>query len=102
MRMSEEPISFNSKDLCMIEHIPELIECGDRQFQDRRADEDSPLCGDGCENLSQGDRRLSGIPRKNTMPIPAMVSRSRSANCTYRQFTTGFFFGKPAEEVTDL
>ena len=23
---------FNSKDLCMIEHIPEMLECRNRQF----------------------------------------------------------------------
>ena len=33
---------FNSKDLCMIEHIPEMIDAGIDSFQDRRQDEDGP------------------------------------------------------------
>ena len=36
---------FNSKDLCMIEHIPELDRCRHRQLQDRGPHEDRPLCG---------------------------------------------------------
>ena len=32
----------------------------------------------------------------------AMVSGTDFASCTYRQFTTGFFYGKPDEEYPDL
>ena len=38
---------FNSKDLCMIEHIPEIIE-------NRRTYENGTLCCYSCKNLSQG------------------------------------------------
>ena len=36
---------FNSKDLCMLEHIPELSGFRHRQLQDRGADENSAVCG---------------------------------------------------------
>ncbi len=44
---------FNSKDLCMIEHIPDLIEAGINKFQDRGKDEDRPLCGYGGAYLPE-------------------------------------------------
>ena len=32
----DDKFTMGSKDLCMIEHIPEMIEVGRRQLQDRR------------------------------------------------------------------
>ena len=38
----------------MIEHIPELIDAGIGQLEDRGQDEDCTLCGDGGENIPEG------------------------------------------------
>ena len=46
---------FNSKDLCMIEHIPELIDAGIDSFKIEGQNENGTLCGNGCQNLSQGN-----------------------------------------------
>ena len=45
---------FNSKDLCMIEHMDGHSDLRDRQLKDRRAHEDCSLCGNGGKNLSKG------------------------------------------------
>ena len=58
---------FNSKDLCMIEHIPEMVSSGIDSF------------------------KIEG--RMKTALYVATVAR------TYRQYTTGFFFGKPDENT---
>ena len=71
---------FNSKDLCMIEHIPELVATVARTY--RKAIDDY-----------QKDPELY----KKNMPWYL----EQISNCTYRQFTTGFFFGKP-DETTQI
>ena len=45
---------FNSKDLCMIEHIPDLLEAG----VDSLKIEGSTLCGSCYQNVSKSNRRL--------------------------------------------
>ena len=42
---------FNSKDLCMIEHIPDLLDAGIDSFKIEGTDENGPLCGNGGKNL---------------------------------------------------
>ena len=47
---------FNSKDLCMIEHIPEMIDAGIDSFKIEGTDEDGALCGYGSQDLPEGHR----------------------------------------------
>lgn len=84
---------FNSKDLCMIEHIPELIEAGIDSFK--------------IEGRMKTALYVAVVTRTYRQAIDDYMTdealyRSRMnyykeeiAKCTYRQFTTGFFFGKP-------
>lgn len=88
---------FNSKDLCMIEHIPDLIEAGIDSFK--------------IEGRMKTALYVATVARTYRKAIddylqdPALYEehlpwyRSQISNCTYRQFTTGFFYGKPSEEA---
>ena len=70
---------FNSKDLCMIEHIPELLEAGIRQLEGGRQDEDRPLCGRGGQGLTAGPSTITERTRSCTGRIWSGIKR-RSEN----------------------
>ena len=88
---------FNSKDLCMIEHIPELIDAGIDSFK--------------IEGRMKTALYVATVARTYRKAIddyledPAKYQANMSwyqeqiAGCTYRKFTTGFFYGKPSEEA---
>ena len=88
---------FNSKDLCMIEHIPELMESGIDSFK--------------IEGRMKTALYVATVARTYRLAIddykesPELYRehmawyQEQISNCTYRQFTTGFFFGKPSEEA---
>ena len=90
---------FNSKDLCMIEHIPELLEAGIDSLK--------------IEGRMKTALYVATVARTYRKAIddyqkdPALYRknmdwyREQIASCTYRQFTTGFFFGKP-DETTQI
>jgi putative protease len=88
---------FNSKDLCMIEHIPELMEAGIDSFK--------------IEGRMKTALYVATVARTYRMAIDDYKKdinyykeripfyKSEIAKCTYRQYTTGFFFGKPDENT---
>lgn len=88
---------FNSKDLCMIEHIPELVGAGIDSFK--------------IEGRMKTALYVAVVTRTYRQAIDDYLKdealyRSRMeyykeeiAKCTYRQFTTGFFFGKPDHDT---
>ena len=83
---------FNSKDLCMIEHIPAMVEAGIDSFK--------------IEGRMKTALYVAVVTRTYRQAIddyftdPALYQsrmdyyKDEIAKCTYRQFTTGFFFGK--------
>lgn len=84
---------FNSKDLCMIEHIPEMVEAGINSFK--------------IEGRMKTALYVATVARTYRKAIddffedPTLYKqnmdwyREEISKCTYRQFTTGFYFGKP-------
>lgn len=88
---------FNSKDLCMIEHIPELIDAGIDSLK--------------IEGRMKTALYVATVARTYRRAIDDFYSspqlyqdnmqwyREEIAKCTYRQFTTGFYFGKPDENT---
>ena len=86
---------FNSKDLCMIEHIPELIEAGIDSFKIEGRMKTALYVATVARTYRKAidDYLTSPEKYKENMDWYLQIS-----NCTYRQFTTGFFFGKPSEE----
>jgi len=88
---------FNSKDLCMIEYIPELVDAGIDSLK--------------IEGRMKTALYVATVARTYRKAIDDFYSSEETyranmgwyqdeiSKCTYRQFTTGFYFGKPNEET---
>ncbi len=88
---------FNSKDLCMIEHIPELIEAGVDSFKIEGRMKTALYVAVVSRTYRQAVDDYMESEEKYRNNIPHY--KEEIAKCTYRQFTTGFFFGKPTHET---
>lgn len=90
---------FNSKDLCMIEHIPALVEAGIDSFK--------------IEGRMKTALYVATVARTYRKAIDDYIKspdlykdnlewyKEEIGKCTYREFTTGFFFGK-ADDKTQI
>ena len=87
---------FNSKDLCMIEHIPELIEAGIDSFKIEGRMKTALYVATVARTYRKAIDDYLNSPEKYKENMDWYLEQI--SNCTYRQFTTGFFFGKPSEE----
>lgn len=88
---------FNSKDLCMIEHIPKMLNAGIDSFK--------------IEGRMKTALYVATVARTYRLAIDEFIQdenlykkripfyKSEISKCTYRQYTTGFFFGKPDENT---
>lgn len=88
---------FNSKDLCMIEHIPDLVDAGIDSFK--------------IEGRMKTALYVATVARTYRKAIDDYLEseekyranmewyKEEISKCTYRQFTTGFYFGKPDENT---
>lgn len=86
---------FNSKDLCMVEHIPELLEAGIDSFK--------------VEGRMKTALYAAAIARAYRKAIDDCMEgeeiyrarldwyRAEVSKCTNRRYTTGFYFGRPDE-----
>lgn len=87
---------FNSKDLCMIESIPELIASGIDSFKIEGRMKTALYVATVARTYRKAiDDYLESEERYRTN-LPWYLEQIRG--CTMRPFTTGFFFGKPSEE----
>lgn len=87
---------FNSKDLCMVEHIPELAEAGIDSLK--------------VEGRMKTALYVAAVARTYRRAIDDFFLseeryrenlgwyREEIAKCTHRHFSTGFYFGRPGEE----
>ena len=82
---------FNSKDLCMIEHIPELVQAGIDSFKIEGRMKTALYVAVVSRTYRQAIDDYFEDPQKYKERIP--YYKKEIAKCTYRQFTTGFFFG---------
>lgn len=88
---------FNSKDLCMIEYIPEMTEAGIDSFKVEGRMKTALYAATVARTYRKAidDYFVSEeIYRRNMEWY-----REEIAKCTYRQYTTGFYFGKPDEHT---
>lgn len=87
---------FNSKDLCMIEHIPDVIAAG----IDSLKIEGRMKTALYVATVARTYRKALDDYQKDPALYEANMDwyREQISNCTYRQFTTGFFYGKPDQE----
>ena len=90
---------FNSKDLCMIEYVPEMLDAGIDSFKIEGRMKTALYVA----TVARTYRRAIDDYRKD----PELYRRnmdwykSEIAKCTYREFTTGFYFGKP-DQTTQI
>ena len=88
---------FNSKDLCMIEHIPELMESGIDSFKIEGRMKTALYVATVARTYR---RAIDDYKQSPELYREHMAwYQEQISNCTYRQFTTGFFFGKPWDEA---
>ena len=88
---------FNSKDLCMIEHIPELMEAGIDSFKIEGRMKTALYVATVARTYRKAIDDYKESPELYKKNLPWYLDQI--SNCTYRQFTTGFFFGKPSDEA---
>ena len=88
---------FNSKDLCMIEYIPELIDAGIDSFKIEGRMKTALYVATVARTYRRAIDDYLESPELYRKNMPWYLDQI--SNCTYRQFTTGFFFGKPSEEA---
>lgn len=88
---------FNSRDLCMIEHIPEMIEAGIDSFKIEGRMKTALYVA----TVARTYRKAIDDYRKAPALYQANLDwyRAEIGKCTYREFTTGFYFGKPGPEA---
>lgn len=88
---------FNSKDLCMIEHIPEMISAGINSFKVEGRMKTALYVA----VVTRAYRKAIDDYRENLDKYQANLKwyREEIEKCTNRQFTTGFYFGKPDESA---
>ena len=87
---------FNSKDLCMIEHIPDMIDAGINSFKVEGRMKTALYVATVARTYRKAIDDYLTSPEKYKENMDWYLEQI--SNCTYRQFTTGFFFGKPSEE----
>ena len=88
---------FNSKDLCMIEHIPDLVDAGIDSFKIEGRMKTALYVATVARTYRRAIDDWFEDPAKYEANMPWY--REEISKCTYRQFSTGFFYGKPGEEA---
>ncbi len=88
---------FNSKDLCMIEHIPELVDAGVDSCKIEGRMKTALYVATVARTYRKAIDDYFESEEKYRENMPWYLDQI--SRCTYRQFTTGFYFGKPSEEA---
>lgn len=88
---------FNSKDLCMIEHIPKMVSSGIDSFKIEGRMKTALYVATVARTYRLAIDEFLKDPELYKSRIP--FYKSEISKCTYRQYTTGFFFGKPDENT---
>ena len=86
---------FNSKDLCMIEHIPELIDAGIDSLKIEGRMKTALSVATVARTYRRAIDDYQKDPELYRKNMPWYLEQI--VGCTYRQFTTGFYFGRPDE-----
>ena len=88
---------FNSKDLCMIEHVPDLFAAGIDSFKIEGRMKTALYVA----AVARTYRRAMDDFKKDPALYQANMEwyKAEIGKCTTRQFTTGFFYGKPTADM---
>ncbi|MCI6755384.1 MAG: U32 family peptidase [Lachnospiraceae bacterium] len=87
---------FNSRDLCMIDHIPEMVDAGIDSFKV----EGRMRTALYVATVARAYRRAIDTYLESAEAYQQILPwcREEIRKCTYRPFTTGFYFGKPGAD----
>ena len=88
---------FNSKDLCMIEYLPQVIEAGIDSLKIEGRMKTALYVATVARTYRKAIDDYYTDPKLYEQNLDWY--REEIRKCTYRQFTTGFYFGKPSEET---
>ena len=88
---------FNSKDLCMIEHIPELVDARVDSCKIEGRMKTALYVATVARTYRKAIDDYFESEEKYRANMPWYLDQI--SRCTYRQFTTGFYFGKPSDEA---
>lgn len=88
---------FNSKDLCMIEHIPDMIAAGIDSFKIEGRMKTALYVAVVTRTYRQAIDDYFESPEKYESRMD--YYKDEISKCTYRLFTTGFFYGKPDQNT---
>lgn len=88
---------FNSRDLCMIEHIPDLIRAGVDSFKIEGRMKTALYVGAVTRTYRKAIDDFLESEEKYLANMD--YYREEISKCTFREFTTGFYYGKPDENA---
>ena len=88
---------FNSKDLCMVEHMEDILTSGIDSLKIEGRMKTALYVATVARTYRKAIDDCMESPEEYHANMPWY--QEQISNCTYRQFTTGFFFGKPSEEA---
>ena len=88
---------FNSKDLCMIEHVPEMIEAGIDSFKIEGRMKTALYVATVARTYRKAIDDYNESPKKYYANMEWY--KEEIGKCTYREFTTGFYFDKPNSDT---
>ena len=88
---------FNSKDLCMIGHIPDLIDAGIDSFKIEGRMKTALYVATVARTYRKAIDDYLKDPVLYEKNMPWYLDQI--SNCTYRQFTTGFFYVKRGPDL---
>lgn len=86
---------FNSKDLCMIEHIPELVTAGIDSFKVEGRMKTALYVATVARTYRKAIDFYAESEECYREHMDWLMNEIQS--CTYREYCTGFYFGKPDE-----
>lgn len=87
---------FNSKDLCMIGHIPELVEAGIDSFKVEGRMKTALYVAAVARTYRKAIDDYFESPEKYQQNMEWY--KEEIGKCTIRNFSTGFYFGKPGSD----
>lgn len=88
---------FNSKDLCMIDHIPDIVDAGIDSMKVEGRMKTALYVATVARAYRQALDDFYESPENYEKNLPHY--REEVAKCTNRKFTTAFFYGKPTQEA---
>ena len=88
---------YNSKDLCMIEHIPEMIDAGITSFKIEGRAKSAYYVAVVTNAYRMAIDAYCDNPRENYMPEQWILDEMRKVS--YRDYCTGFYYGDVADDA---